>query len=629
MRWTVGKKIMFGYIIVLLLMLVVSLIATFRLSGINNRLNRVVDVVSTRQLLSAQIKQDVLRINRAEKNLILSTSPEEMDKHEENIDKYEAEMNQRLDQLVSIATPEGKNSVDKFKETYSDWKKIDLEVQNLSRQASNSKAIDLSTGEGRVLTDKIEAEITDIVDRNDEEMVKERKISDKNYVLTRNLLWAILIVAIVISIGTALFITRSLTKSLYIVVNRINEIAGAAGDLTANVAVESKDEIGDLAEAFNKMLAGLKTMVIRILGASGDVSASSQQLSAAAQQTNASVQQVSSAIQQLAKGSQIQAQKVEETANVMEQLNTSTVQSAQSAQQAASASSQASQSAMKGAETVKETISTVDKISDSISVTSEIIKKLSQRSDQMTRIVEMISSVADQSNLLALNASIEAARAGESGKGFAVVAEEMVKLAENSAKFSLDIRELIQQTTKEINDAVKNMEISAKEVTSGKELAIKAGTALEEIVQASENVSTMLQQISAASQQMSSGAKQVVKSMEDVASIAEEASSSTQQAGASTQQMAATMQEMASSAQSLAQMGIDLDSLVAEFKTGEEERRAGPELRAPTPRPAYPSITKRFAEAKRKMRKTRRPERPETEEEVKTEESKEEEKPEK
>ncbi len=133
-----------------------------------------------------------------------------------------------------------------------------------------------------------------------------------------------------------------------------------------------------------------------------------------------------------------------------------------------------------------------------------------------------------------------------------------------------------------------------------------AGDALEEILRASQSISTMLEQISAASQQMASGAKQVVKSVEDVATIAEEASSSTQQASSSTQQMVATMQEMAASAQSLGEMGLDLNNLVAEFKTGQEEKTAKPDFRAQKLRGAKP-MAKRLADARKRMDKINSP----------------------
>jgi methyl-accepting chemotaxis protein len=423
----------------------------------------------------------------------------------------------------------------------------------------------------------------------------------KSIAIANYLSLTLLILGIVIGGCAAIFITRGVTNP----VRKLVEVSAivAKGDLTPETEVKTRDEIGQLAGSFKQMVSSLREIVRRVVTTSVGVSASSQQLSSAAQQSNATMQEVSSAIGQLAKGAQTQAQRVEETSRVMEQLNTSISQGAKSTQEAASASSQASQSAQKGSETVKAAIETMDKIENATTVTSQAVTKLGERSEQMARIVDVITSVADQTNLLALNAAIEAARAGEAGRGFAVVAEEVRKLAENSSGSAAEIGQLIKETTSETDSAVKNMEKTTKEVASGKEMITSAGDALGEILQASQNVSTMLQQISAASQQMASGAKQVVKSVEDVATIAEEASSSTQQASSSTEQMVATMQEMAASAQSLGEMGLELNNLVAEFKTGQEERTAKPASQAQKPRRAKP-MAKRLADARKRMEGT-------------------------
>jgi methyl-accepting chemotaxis protein len=606
MRWSVGNKITLGFIIILLLMVGVSLIASLRLSSMHARFDEVIDVNAEKQLSASLINQDVLRIQRAEKNLILATTSEESQKYEANLTKYEEELNQRLDAYYAIATQEGRSDIDNIRQAYSAWKAVYQQERDLSRKGEKAQAQELSNSQGRPLVDEIDVITAGMQDRNDQFMAQAQEIVESNYISSRNLIWAILGVAIAVSVAVAFFITRGITRPLRLVVNRMNEVAGAAGDLTATITVKSKDEIGEMVSAFNKMMGGLKDMVINVSGNAAGVSASSQQLASAAQQTNASVQQVSSAIQQLARGAQTQAQRVQETTRVMEEFNSSISQGANSTQEAASAASQASQSAQKGAETVRSTIAVMDRIENSTTTTSGAVKKLMERSEQMAEITDVITNVADQTNLLALNAAIEAARAGEAGRGFAVVAEEVRKLAENSSRSAAEIGKLIKETIGDIEAAVKNMEANTKEVTSGREMIGSAGTALEEILQASQNVASMLQQISAASQQMSSGAQQVVKSVEDIASIAEEASSSTQQASASTQQMVATMQEMASSAQSLAQMGMELNNLVAEFKTGEGVKIAGPESHDSISQHAAP-ITQRLAAARKRMEAVKKP----------------------
>ncbi|MFH1436181.1 MAG: methyl-accepting chemotaxis protein [Pseudomonadota bacterium] len=409
------------------------------------------------------------------------------------------------------------------------------------------------------------------------------------------LTYVFLLVSILLGMTIALVITRSITKPLGGMVARADEIA--AGDLTATVPISSRDEIGDLAGSFNKMLGGLKTIVVRILDSSTSVSASSQQLSSASQQTNATVQQMAGTLQQIARGTQTQAQRIEETMKVMEQLHASIAQSAESSQMAAAASIQTSKAAQQGAGTVRETAATIDRIHEATAVTSKAVKKLDLRSEQMAEIVDVITNVADQTNLLALNAAIEAARAGDAGRGFAVVAEEVRKLAESSGRSATEIGKLIRESTRDTQEAAQGMDEVLGQVEQGRKVAADTGRSIEEIVQATQNISATMEQISAASAQMASAARQVVRSIEDVAATAEEASSSTQQASASTQQMVATMQEMASSAQSLARMGIELRDMVGKFDVGEEARPPGMQAGKPAATP----MARRLADARRKM----------------------------
>ena len=198
---------------------------------------------------------------------------------------------------------------------------------------------------------------------------------------SRTIMLVFTVIGIVLGIAISIVVTRIITNP----VQKLVEAAGivAKRDLTTDIETRSQDEVGQLAQSFKGMVISLRDIVKRVATTSQGVSFSAQQLSSAAQQTNASVQEVSSAIQQVAKGAQTQAQRVQQTTTVMEDLSASISQGTQSAQAAAAASSQASESARTGADSVKQAVATMEKIESVTGLTSEAVPKLGQRSEQI------------------------------------------------------------------------------------------------------------------------------------------------------------------------------------------------------------------------------------------------------
>ncbi|MBI5417722.1 methyl-accepting chemotaxis protein [Candidatus Poribacteria bacterium] len=385
------------------------------------------------------------------------------------------------------------------------------------------------------------------------------------------ILWIGLIIGIIVAF-IAFFIAQRIANPLRILFLQFAKIG--EGDLTQEVTLmESEDEIGILSNSARKMLDGLKEIVKQVLDISERVSSSSQQLSSSAEEMNATTQEVSTTVQQIAKGTETQAQRVEETQKIMEQMTSSVDQVSKSAQKTALQAATATDTAHKGGEAAKDAQNKMAHISEVVFNSATSVKKLGERSDQIGEIVNVITDIADQTNLLALNAAIEAARAGEYGRGFAVVAEEVRKLAEGSAKAADEIGKLIKDVQKETTQAVNNIESAAKETTVVKDIALKLGDGLNEIIKNSEQVGAMVQEVSAISEEQASGTKQVTKSITDIAAIAEETASATEEASASSEEMTASMEEMAASAQELADMGMQLREMVGKFKIDMGENR--------------------------------------------------------
>ena len=428
---------------------------------------------------------------------------------------------------------------------------------------------------------------------------------------SRNVLIVFTILGIICGTGSSLITTRLLARPILKLKDATAIIA--QGDLTHEIEVKSMDDTGQLANSFREMVNSLKGIIIKVSSTSEGVSASSQQLSAAAQQTHSSVQQVASAIQQIARGSLTQVERIEETNKVMELLNASVSDGGKYTQQTVVAIGKAADVTQKGMEAINESVTILNNLENATRVTSEAVGKLGERSERMGDIVDVINNIADQTNLLALNAAIEAARAGEVGRGFAVVAEEVRKLAESSTKSATEIQNLIKETTGDIENTVKHMEESMKEVASGKEMIGNTQEQYKLIMKYGVDVTTNLEKAATASEQITAGSQKVSQALEELAIIAEEASSSTEESSAATEQMVATMEELASSAQSLAQIGVELSNVVAQFKVG--ERIARPEPLAPRPRLAtrisdVAPIAERLVRAKERMTEAREPTEP-------------------
>jgi len=343
-------------------------------------------------------------------------------------------------------------------------------------------------------------------------------------------------------------------------------LADNAGDLTAKIDVGGNDELGRLGTTLNDMFSNIAGIINVIRSTADKVNFSAQSLSASTEEMNSITEETSLTVQNIAKSTDLQAHKVDEMIKEIRNMERSVKQVANSAELAASAATNASETATRGGDAAKEA---VEKINTIYSVTNEsagIIKHLGERSNQIGEIVDVITDIADQTNMLALNAAIEAARAGEAGRGFAVVADEVKKLAEGSAKAAEEIALLIQQTQEDTQTAVSSIELGSKEVTEGREVITRTGESLDEIVEVLKSSSDMARRISAATKELSRGMKNVIDSIDEISSSAEKNASSTQETAASMEQMTSSMEDVASSAQKLSDMAIQLREHVGRFK---------------------------------------------------------------
>lgn len=343
-------------------------------------------------------------------------------------------------------------------------------------------------------------------------------------------------------------------------------VEAGEGNLTVRAEVVYEDELGLLAEECNDLIASLGGIATGVRRSAESVSAAAAQLSASSQEISSSTMEISSSVQQIAHGAELQSRKVEETSSSMESITSTTSSVAEQANEAAHTSEEAAKMAEIGEKATEEAIMKMGEVQQAVETLASSVELLGKRSGEIGSIVDVITSIADQTNLLSLNAAIEAARAGEAGRGFSVVAEEVRKLAEGSGKAAEQIGELITEVQGETDRAVKYMEKGTREVYTGAEVVGRTGESLRKITEAVERTAVLAEQIAHSMAAQSDKTGSVDKAMHDIAAVVEENAASAEETAAAAQEQTACMQEVTSASQELADMAQRLEDSVHSFK---------------------------------------------------------------
>lgn len=338
------------------------------------------------------------------------------------------------------------------------------------------------------------------------------------------------------------------------------------GDLTVRAPIAHDDELGVLADDCNRLIGSLSDIASNVRRSAESVSSAATELSASSEEINSSTMEISTSVQQIAHGAELQSRKVEETTSSMEAMVATVVSASEQADQATQISQEASKYASHGEEATDQAIAKIAEVSGAIETLATSVELLGRRSEEIGKIVDVITSIADQTNLLSLNAAIEAARAGESGRGFSVVAEEVRKLAEGSGKAAEQIGELIKEVQSETAKAVKYMEIGQSEVALGSDVVGRTGEVLRQINDAVSRTSVLAGAIAASMSEQRERTTAVDRAMHDIAAVVEQNAASAEETAAAAEEQTACMEEVTSSAQDLADMSHRLEESVRIFK---------------------------------------------------------------
>ncbi|MBI5747920.1 MAG: methyl-accepting chemotaxis protein [Nitrospinae bacterium] len=457
--------------------------------------------------------------------------------------KIAAELTQRSNDIwkqymAASLTEEEKALAKKYEETIAAYRENISKVFELIGADKYSDAEVLANKELDALLNESKKSLDALVKLQSEEAKKLNKNIEEN---AASSMWSSIIaiaIGILVSLGAVILLIRAVAAPIKKAADMLKDIAQGEGDLTKRLNLTTKDEVGELGKWFDTFVEKIHDIVVQISKTASNMASASEELSASATQ--------------IAKGTTSQTERATTVAASSEEMSATVMEVAKNTSGASESAKDANKLAQKGKDMVERTVHGMNDIAGAVKESASVITKLGTRSNEIGEIIKVIDDIADQTNLLALNAAIEAARAGEHGRGFAVVADEVRKLAEKTTKATKEIGGMISTIQDETGKAVSSMGAVQKEVEEEVKLAKDAGSSLNEIVSNVDKLTGQIQQIAVASEEQSAATDTISRDIQDIANTTKETATSSNQ--------------IASASNNLSKLATELQGIVGKFK---------------------------------------------------------------
>ncbi|WP_297838674.1 methyl-accepting chemotaxis protein [Pseudomonas sp.] len=533
----IAPRAFLGFSLIGALMLILGIFAlmqmnSIRTSGLQVSQNTVPSIRNLDKLVEHSVRLRVLSFR-----LLVTRDPAIQEKIIDLITKR--------DQMVTdaqavyeklIDSPEERATYNQFQQLVSQYRQFEDRMKSLSRANKYDELATLLNVDLQENSDQMNVILTKLVDINTNQMDIANKAGADQYSLAFNMVVGLLIIATILTMLFAWLLTNSITHPVSEALLVAEDIA--EGNLTRQIKVEGSDEIGRLLKAMQKMQEKLRDTLHRISG-------SATQLASAAEELNV-------VTDESAKGLAQQNKEIEQAATAVNQMTTAVEEVARNAVSTSDASKSATTSAGDGRELVMETVGAIERMTGDVQSTADLIGNLANESRDIGKVLDVIRGLADQTNLLALNAAIEAARAGEAGRGFAVVADEVRALAHRTQQSTSEIERMIGSIQGGTEQAVNSMRNSTERAESTLNIAKGAGLALDTINAAIVQINERNLVIASAAEEQAQVAREVDRNLVNIRDLSVQSAT-----GAS---------QTSTASNELSRLAVDLNSMVQRFK---------------------------------------------------------------
>ncbi|MFM5545364.1 methyl-accepting chemotaxis protein [Aeromonas sp. 30P] len=543
-KMTIGQKLTMAFTTLAVLMLGFAWFATLQLSNIYRDASEVSDNIVPSIRASSQMHVSLLDARRAELNMVIDALGKDPDSLNSSTQSFEAAKSQYMAAeqrygSMPFVSERDRNMFAELKTAAAKYFSAHGDLETAIRQGDIAKVQSLIKNESRAALEQAGQDGLELRKENDRVANLLTKQSEASYERAKLLSTTVGALTLLFVVIVAWLLIRQIRNPVMTLLEQTRQVA--AGNLTSQLDMKqfSHDELGKLAQGFNEMQSNLRMLVNEVSGSVVQLGAAAEEISAVAQQS--------------ANNMGAQQHELNQLATAMNEMQATVQEVARNTNDAASAATSASDTAAQGSETVNDSIGRIEKVATAIEETALVIRQLGDDSRNIGMVLEVIQGIAEQTNLLALNAAIEAARAGEQGRGFAVVADEVRTLAKRTQDSTSQINHIISELQQRANEAGVTMQQSQDMMSETVHTAREAGASIAEISSSVNSISHMNIQIATATEEQGAVSEELNRNVVNISNASEE--------------VATGAKQMAQACNDLNLLATQLQEVVRKFRT--------------------------------------------------------------